>query len=278
MYTLGRNPRMKPRTNKQLLSVVLLVSLGAITFTLWVGHTMRARLPRSEKARAAPLQGLPQTFIWAWERPEHLGFIDPQQVGVAFLAKTIRLSGDTILVRPRLQPLTLPEATKLIAVIRIEPDAVTPLTLSSGQIESTVHEVLQVAGRPRIAAIQIDFDARTSERELYRQLLYKLREQLPSSTSLSMTALASWCAGDRWLSDLPVDEVVPMFFRLGIERNNFISRLQSETSTFAAPCDQSAGVSTDEVIPSPQNKRLYIFSPKPWTASSLKTALEIYSR
>jgi len=239
---------------------------------------MRARLPGFEKARAASLDGLPQTFIWAWERPERLDFIDSQRVGVAFLAKTIRLNGDTISVRPRLQSLHVPERARLIAVVRIEPDTLRSATPSSVQLERTAQEIIQVAALPRIAALQIDFDARTSERDFYRQLLHHVRQQLPLSTALSITALASWCAGDTWLSDLPVDEVVPMFFRLGIDRNNFISRLQSESSTFSAPCDQAAGVSTDELILPPKNERLYLFSPKPWTASSLETALETYHR
>ena len=32
-----------------------------------------------------------------------------------------------------------------------------------------------------------------------------------------MTALASWCLSDRWISDLPVDEAVPMLFQMGPE-------------------------------------------------------------
>lgn len=267
---------MKPRTNKQLLCVILFVCVAAGALTLWVGHTMRAMLPTEKHSRSALLDGLPPTFIWAWERSEHLDFLNPQQVGVAFLAKTIRLYDDTISVRPRLQPLTLPKTAKLVAVIRIESE--TSSTLSSSQLERTAHEIGQVARLERLVAIQIDFDARTSERDFYRQLIYRVREQLPPSMALSMTALASWCAGDRWLSDLPVDEVVPMFFRLGIDHNNFISRLQSNSPTLSAPCNESAGVSTDEVIPAPQQKRLYVFSPRPWTARSLETALETYRR
>ena len=270
---------MKPPTNKQRLCVILLVSVAAATVTLWVANAMRVLLPTSETSiSAATLNALPPTFVWAWERPENLGFIDPKEVGVAFLAKTIGLHDDAISIRPRLQPLILPENTKLIAVVRIEPDPVRTITLSSAQLERTGHEITQVAALPRIAAIQIDFDARASERDFYRQLLYKVRGQLPQSMPLSMTALASWCAGDGWLSDLSVDEIVPMFFRLGIERNTFISRLQSNSRDFASRCNQSAGVSTDEVIPPPERKRLYIFSPKPWTQNSFKRALETYGR
>ncbi|HKX29107.1 MAG TPA: hypothetical protein VJ302_15540, partial [Blastocatellia bacterium] len=33
----------------------------------------------------------PRIVLWAWERPENLEFIDPGRIGVAFLARTIRL-------------------------------------------------------------------------------------------------------------------------------------------------------------------------------------------
>ncbi len=46
-------------------------------------------------------------------------------------------------------------------------------------------------------------------------MLQDLRQKLPQQIPLSMTALASFCVGDRWLDDLPVDEAVPMIFRMG---------------------------------------------------------------
>ena len=64
-------------------------------------------------------------------------------------------------------------------------------------------------------AIQIDFDAADSERDVYRRLLARVRAVLPRTVPLSMTALASWCVGDTWLDGLPVDEAVPMLFRMG---------------------------------------------------------------
>ena len=35
-------------------------------------------------------------ILWAWERPEDLSFINPEKVGVAFLAKTIYLRASRI--------------------------------------------------------------------------------------------------------------------------------------------------------------------------------------
>lgn len=204
---------------------------------------------------------LPPVIIWAWERPEKLDFIDTDRVGVAFLAKTLRLQGDRVIARPRLQPLELPPGTKLIAVVRIESDHP---TLSAAQLQKTADEITELSG---ISVVQIDFDATVSERDFYRALLREVKPRVPS---LSITALASWCAGDNWLSNLPIDEAVPMLFRMGVDRG--LRQFD------AAICRNSAGVATDEPIIPPAVDRLYIFNPNPWSRDSLNSALEAYKR
>src|SRR5262249_668293 len=54
------------------------------------------------------MNDLPRVFLWAWERPEDLRFIDLREVGVAFLAETVYLRGERVVVRPRMQSLSLP--------------------------------------------------------------------------------------------------------------------------------------------------------------------------
>jgi hypothetical protein len=63
-----------------------------------------------------------------------------------------------------------------------------------------------MARRPGISGIQVDFDATASERRFYRELVIDLRRLLPDSVPLSITALASWCLDDNWISGLPADE------------------------------------------------------------------------
>lgn len=217
---------------------------------------------------AKPLSNMPPVIVWAWERPEKLGFINPKQVGVAFLAKTLRLEGDRVLSRPRLQPLELAPNTKLIAVVRIESDH--PV-LSSAQLQKTADEIAKVSALSNISVVQIDFDATVSERDFYRALLREVKPRVPS---LSITALASWCAGDQWLSDLPIDEAVPMLFRMGPDKHQF----QSGKPFAAAICKSSAGVSTDEPVTAPPVDRLYIFNPDSWSRDSLHSALEAYKK
>ena len=220
------------------------------------------------------LSTLPPVIVWAWERPEKLDFIDTNQIGVAFLARTITFDGDMVYIRPRLQPLELARGTKLVGVVRFETHHKGTPRVEEKPFQDIVDAIADVSRLPNVSAVQIDFDAFVSERKFYRALLIAVRQKMSSSTALSITALASWCAGDRWLSDLPIDEAVPMLFRMGVDQKRF------QTATRFEPpiCANSAGVSTDEPIPRPNVERLYIFSPNPWSRDSLDRALETYKK
>lgn len=265
-------------TNKTPRIAILFILVAAGAFTLWLRGGSVALIAGSDSTTTKALESLPSTILWAWERPERLDFIDTQSTGVAYLAKTLRLSGNTVSVRPRLQPLILTEGAKVIAVVRIETAKDGRSSLSETQIADVALQIADLGKMTGVVGVQVDFDAKASERDFYRQLLFSIRRQLPPTVPLSMTALASWCAGDNWLSDLPVDEVVPMLFRLGVDRPHFVSRLQSSEEPFAQPCHRAAGVSTDEIIRPPKTNRLYIFSPTAWTPASVDTALETYRR
>ena len=219
-----------------------------------------------------PLFACPRVFLWAWERPENLEFIDPRQLGVAVLAKTILMRGPKVTVRPRLQPFQAPRETSTIAVVRIETERT---EAAPGQSREVAAEIAQLAETPGLAAIQIDFDAVKSERPFYRMLLEELRRRLPASVKLSITALASWCIYDDWISELPVDEAVPMLFRMGVDREGVVRYLRSGNDFRPKICRYSVGVSTDEPLPSlPSGRRMYLFHPRPWTAQSLREILE----
>ncbi len=75
--------------------------------------------------------------------------------------------------------------------------------------------VLQFARSRQTPWLQIDFEARASQRQVVLDLLHDVRAGLPATTRLSMTALASWCDTETWLATAPVDEIVPMLFRMG---------------------------------------------------------------
>ena len=199
------------------------------------------------------------------------------------MAKTIYLRGDRVVSRPRLQPLTLPPAARVVAVARIESEHSTDYpkrpVLSPAQIRETASTISELGSLPNVVMVQVDFDATTSERAFYRELLTQLRDKLPPSTALSITALASWCKGDNWLEDLPVDEAVPMLFRMGIERKQFLSGLSAGEGFTSRRCRSSAGVSTDEPLAQlPRVQRLYVFNPRVWSPDALNKTMETYER
>jgi len=216
---------------------------------------------------------IPPVVLWAWERPEDLESLDPQKVAVAFLAQTLILRGDEVEFRPRRQPLKVSPATKLIAVTRIESSKTTGdrAFLSGSQKEQLITLISKTLELKNVVAIQVDFDAAVSERDFYRELLEGLRQKLPDHVPLSMTALASFCLGDRWLEDLPVDEAVPMIFRMGADDQS-IKRYLANGNDFAEPlCRKSYGIATDEPLTAKidQARRVYVFNTRAWTQDDL---------
>lgn len=267
---------------KHRFRFALLVLTGASLFLVVAFRFQpgRERSPlQTLSSSSSRISRLPSTILWAWERPEKLDYVDPEKVGVAFLAKTIYLRSARVVSRPRLQPLTVPAESGVIAVARIEIERAEPPTLSPQQMKDAAVEISELSNLPNVVMVQVDFDAGLTERSFYRNLLIELRRQLPPSTLLSITALASWCKGDNWLDDLPIDEAVPMLFRMGIERNQFLSQLAAGTKFSAQPCQASAGVSTDEPFAQlPPVERLYVFNPEPWSSTSINQTMETYQR
>lgn len=210
-------------------------------------------------------------MLWAWEVPEDLSSLDPSKAGVAFLAREVLIS-DTVQVRPRRQPLHPAPGAWLMADVRIETGpgfAPTPDVRSQ-----SVAAILEVLSEPNVRGLQIDFDATASQRDFYAALLRDLHAKLPPGFPLSITALMSWCGSGSWLRSLPsgtlpVDEAVPMFFRMG----GRISRRREPRSFagFHEPlCLSSAGISTDEAWPEiSSEQRVYLFKPGSWTAEDL---------
>ena len=214
--------------------------------------------------RRDPLPGFPSVMLWAWESPQHLDFIDPREAGVAFLAETVLISGGRMTVRPRLQPLRVPAGTVLMAVVRVE-------TRGAGlpapaELVSAIASTAKLAG---VQSVQVDFDAKTSERPFYRELIELLRQQLPARLPLTITAMASWCGYDDWITDLPITDAIPMLFRMGPDR------YRPGDSFRVKLCQNSIGISTDEpIIRLPRVRRIYIFHPGSWSRIDYRNALQ----
>ncbi len=213
-------------------------------------------------------------MLWAWERREDLSFIDPDAVGVAVLAGTVFLRDSEVMARPRFQPLIVPAGTWLLAVVRIQANHAHAPSLSQDQRAPAVHAIERLA-RGKFAGLQIDFDATSSQRRFYRDLLFDLRRDLPRSLPLSITAIASWCTYDDWLATLPIDEAVPMLFRMGPDGERVRDYLAHGGDCRASVARRSVGIATDETLVNlPSGRRVYIFSPHAWSRRQELSALE----
>ena len=219
-------------------------------------------------SRATP-PGFPRVVLWAWERPIDLRRL-PAGTAVAFLAQTITIADGAHLVSPRRQPLRVDPSTPLVAVTRID----APRGTGSPDVGAIARAIAATSRLPRVTGVQIDFDARASQRALYRGILHRVRAGLPPDMPLAMTALVSWCLDDDWLDELPVDEAIPMLFRMGPGETALRAAWPSRTP--ASKCRGAIGVSLDEPAPfGPRSRRTYVFNPDPWTDTTITAALEM---
>jgi hypothetical protein len=212
---------------------------------------------------------LPPAMLWAWERPSDLRGLGPD-VGVAFLAQTITIDTDHVSVQSRRWPLKVAPDTVLSAVTRIEMPQTRPL--SDADVLHIVNAIAVTASYPQVAAVQIDFDATESQRDLYRRLITSVRARLEAGVPLSITALASWCVGDRWLDELPIDEAVPMLFDMGPIDDPYRSVAIHPRAAHPL-CRSSIGMSLREPMPMRLgHRRLYVFNPRQWTREAIELA------
>jgi hypothetical protein len=261
---------------KPFLAAVIIILPSA--FATFLFFTLRSHpskvIPPSER-----LAQMPPIILWAWERPEDLRFINPREVGIAVLANTVQLAGADAHLRQRMQPMASSKDASVIAVTRIETSRENRPVLSIEQRDKIIAAVLQVTRNPRTVAVQIDFDALESERGFYKNLLIELRNQLPAEMPLSMTALASWCLYDNWIDDLPVDEAVPMLFRMGVDTERVRAAIEAGGNFRSSLAQQSVGISTDEPLSRlPSRRRVYIFSERAWTKEAADTIIREVKR
>jgi hypothetical protein len=209
--------------------------------------------------------------LWAWERPEDLRFAPPD-VEIAAQTGFIELSGDRLIVRGRRHPLEAPAGQVTTAVVHVQIDPRRRLVWTPRREVQVAHAVLRLARRPGVRRLQLDFEVRGSERPILLAVLRGVRAGLPEGVALSMTALASWCETETWLDEAPVDEIVPMLFRMGPGGERLKAKL-ARGGDFKHPrCRQALAVSTDTpLVRAPAGRRPPLFNPGSWTAASFET-------
>jgi Protein of unknown function (DUF3142) len=266
----GTVASVQPSARRWFLLTLGIALLGVLALVSYRHHT-RAAHASLPSLPAAFADQVPQRVLWAWEEPEDLHTL-PSNVGIAYLAETDILT-DHVIVLPRRQPLSPAPGAPLIAVVRIE---TRPGFADTSALRLALAERLAYYGtRNDIRALQLDFDATQSQQPFYRGVLEALRPQLPRTLPLSITALVTWCGPHSWLHTLPIDEAVPMEFRMGGPRAIAFTGTTRPRYAITEPlCRSSLGLSTDEPWPASlstlnPSTRVYLFAPRPWQPAEL---------
>jgi hypothetical protein len=214
----------------------------------------------------------PSTLIvWAWERPEDLRFLG-DHAEVAVQTGFIELSGQTIFSRGRRFPLltTRPPTT---TVVHVQIDPALPLEWTPALRARTVAAILHYASAAPARRVQVDFEVRASQRAVLLEVLRDVRAGLPKDTTLSMTALASWCDTETWLEAAPVDEIAPMLFRMTQAGEPLRRRLEAGHDFRNPKCRKALALSTDTpIVRAPPGRRVYLFAPHSWTEADFEAA------
>lgn len=197
---------------------------------------------------------------------------------VAVQTGFISIDGDGIRARGRRHPLKVGEPPSTAVVhVQIEPGR--PLRRTPLLRANLAAAVLHYAQVMPARRVQVDFEVRASERQALLDLLTDVRRGLPAGTILSMIALASWCDTENWLKDAPVDEIVPMLFRMQRGAETIRQRLGTGGDFRNPRCRTALGIATDTPLYRAPNDRLvYVFAPQSWTASEFARVKEEVGR
>lgn len=210
------------------------------------------------------------TYLWAWHGAQDLRGLQEAtagEVGVAYLARTVRVHPNRLVVSPRRSPLRLDPATPRLPVVRIEVEprvTASDFETQRAAILRAIDPVFaEIEAEPPGEGLQIDFDAPASFRAAYAALLTELRERLPAGRRLEMTALGSWCLQDRWLASVPVDRIVPMLFGPGHEKE-LTARALRRGPLPERRCNEARGLEEGQRSPRPAPRRYVFPAAGPW--------------
>jgi hypothetical protein len=160
----------------------------------------------------APPDASPPAIAWLWKDAAPPAW---SRARVAVVDRHILLSGASIRERKGAQPRHLPAGTEVTPVVHVEIDLLHPPASLAAARPAILAAMRGAAGATTSGWVQLDLEARPSQRADYRALVQEIRGVLPAEVKLSVTALAWWCRSPAWLDGLAANEVVPMFFRMG---------------------------------------------------------------
>jgi hypothetical protein len=218
-------------------------------------------------ALAGPAAADPSRLVvWAWERPEDLRFLPPD-ADIAVQSAFIEIRGPDLFTRARRFPLLARSGQVTTAVAHVQIRRHQAPVWSPALADRLAEAVVRLTAPSHPQRVQIDFEVRASQRQMLLDLVHAVRRRLPAGTILSMTALASWCDTESWLSAAEVDEIVPMLFRMGPGGEGLMQALTNGADFDQPVCRTALGIAAD--LPpgrAPAGRRVYLFNPRSWTA------------
>jgi hypothetical protein len=182
---------------------------------------------------------------WLWDRVWRV----PPSQEVSLLMENIELRGSTMTARGRTTAPIIPSGTVVTPLIHVEVNVFEPPKSPERFNDKILEVVLGMASRSTSGWVQLDYEARPSGQQAYKDLVRRIRDALPKDVRLSVTALAWWCRSSSWLDDLQADEVVPMFFRMGRDSKAMKSILSDAPERLHPKCRTSViGISKQEPV------------------------------
>lgn len=185
-----------------------------------------------------------ERIAWVWDES---AVPDWSMQHVAVVVQHILLREQAVLQRPRASSPYLEPNTRVTPVVHVQissqrpPDDIT-------QSRALILKAMQYAARMSTSGwVQLDMEARPSQRIFFQALVREIRATLPAEMKLSVTALAWWCRSDQWINDLAADEIVPMFFRMGKDATAMRAMLEANPERLHPKCRAGvAGFSPQE--------------------------------
>lgn len=208
--------------------------------------------------------GAGERVAWLWDQAQLPAWSEQH---AALLDRHILLSADTIRTRAG-RHLSLAAPTRVTPVLHVEVSTVHPPSNIEASRAAIVAAMLQAAAHSTSGRVQLDMEAKPSQRVFYRALVRDVRAALPPRIALSVTALGWWCRSPAWLDGLAADEVVPMFFRMGKDSAALRKVVEHTPQSLHPSCrGGSAGFSPQEPFPAQvtgRYSRTYWFDYHAW--------------
>jgi hypothetical protein len=185
-------------------------------------------------------------IAWVWHSSDA-----PARTGeIALLLDHLVISGQAIHIRQRRRVLVVEKSTRVTPVVHVQTDIKHPSHLDANHTKAIVKAVKAASQSSTSGWVQLDFEARQSEQAYYLNLVNALRDELPPTIKLSVTVMASWCMQTRLLEKIRADEIVPMFFRMGVVSDTYWARLQNHPERLSSRCkNTAAGFAVQETTP-----------------------------